>query len=583
MCRGSADDLRRMINKAASSLMALRNLGRPIDEWNDWIVFHICEKLDPETRQLWEQEQGSVEDVPTWKDLDKFLQGRVRALSVAGSQPQGARVQSKSKTRSYHTSSTQRSDKQSSANLKAQFICGCCSGNHLITFCEGFRRLSPTERRSKAAEKSLCFICLVTGHQARQCRSTRVCQTCNAKHNTMLHLPENTVAEQQQVVQTNTASCTSKVIESPVRVLLATAIVNVRGSTGEDHQMRALLDKGSESSFISERAAETLNLPRQREKVEIVGLNGVAAGRSKQSIVMCISDRHGGGFSIQVHALIIPRVTSQLERFSIGAKHNWPHISNLVLADPDYLKSHTIDILLGSDVYGTLLQPGLRQSNGLPTAQNTSFGWILSGKVAACHAIKVNELAVMAHHSISIDDQLARFWEIEETTSIRQHTAEEQKCEKFYDETVTRDANGRLHVRLPMKTIDIDFGESQRFAVQRQLQIERRFHTNPKFAKQYREFMDQYCTLGHMREVRETKPNCTRDRSIEPSSRREYYILRHAVIKEGSTTTKLRVVFDAFRRTMNGVSLNDQMMIGPRLQNDLTAIILRWRKFRIAF
>lgn len=59
VCGGSADDLRRIINKTASSLLALRN------EWNDWVVFHICEKLDNETRRMWEQKQGSEEELPT--------------------------------------------------------------------------------------------------------------------------------------------------------------------------------------------------------------------------------------------------------------------------------------------------------------------------------------------------------------------------------------------------------------------------------------------------------------------------------------------------------------------------------------
>lgn len=45
-CEESADDLRRLSSKTASSLLALRNLGRNIDEWNDWIIFYVCEKLD---------------------------------------------------------------------------------------------------------------------------------------------------------------------------------------------------------------------------------------------------------------------------------------------------------------------------------------------------------------------------------------------------------------------------------------------------------------------------------------------------------------------------------------------------------
>lgn len=43
----------------------------------------------------------------------------------------------------------------------------------------------------------------------------------------------------------------------------------------------------------------------------------------------------------------------------------------------------------------------------------------------------------------------------------------------------------------------------------------------------------------------------------------EYHISHHAVIKETSTSTKLRFVFDASMKTSNGVSLSDLLLVGP--------------------
>jgi len=48
------------------------------------------------------------------------------------------------------------------------------------------------------------------------------------------------------------------------------------------------------------------------------------------------------------------------------------------------------------------------------------------------------------------------------------------------------------------------------------------------------------------------------------------------VIRESSSTTKLRVVFNASRNTHNGTSLNDHLLVGPKLQQDLPAIVTRW-------
>lgn len=297
---------------------------------------------------------------------------------------------------------------------------------------------------------------------------------------------------------------------------------------------------------------------------------------------MEVNDRHGFGFTLKVQAMIISRVTGSLANMSVCDKNRWSHNTNLVLADPEYMEPHSVDFLLGSDVYGTLLRPGIRERDGLTTAQNTAFGWILSGNVPMQNKEERIVHKVLLNHA-TIDDQLAKFWEIEETSSIRRLTADEKSCETFYEKTVSRDIHGRIHVRIPMKHDDVIFGESQRFAVQRQLLIERRFETNPYFAKEYRKYMAQYYELGHMREVVGAPVDLTRNRAMLLTSRLEYYISHHAVINEASSTTKLRVVFDASRRTTNGVALNEQMLIGPRLQDNLTAIMMRWRKSQFAF
>lgn len=72
-CGENADDLRRLTNKIASSLLALRNLDRPVDEWDDWVVFHVLDKVGSETRRLWEQHQANTVELSTWGDLDTFL------------------------------------------------------------------------------------------------------------------------------------------------------------------------------------------------------------------------------------------------------------------------------------------------------------------------------------------------------------------------------------------------------------------------------------------------------------------------------------------------------------------------------
>ena len=49
-----------------------------------------------------------------------------------------------------------------------------------------------------------------------------------------------------------------------------------------------------------------------------------------------------------------------------------------------------------------------------------------------------------------------------------------------------------------------------------------------------------------------------------------------------SLPTKVHPVFDASAKEINGVSLNDCLETGPNMMPDLPAILLRFRRWRIA-
>ena len=69
----------------------------------------------------------------------------------------------------------------------------------------------------------------------------------------------------------------------------------------------------------------------------------------------------------------------------------------------------------------------------------------------------------------------------------------------------------------------------------------------------------------------------------QPPSQGTYYIPHHPVLKPTSSSTKLRVVFDASAPTSTGVTLNDTLQVGPTIQSDLISAILRFRTKGIAF
>lgn len=128
-----------------------------------------------------------------------------------------------------------------------------------------------------------------------------------------------------------------------------------------------------------------------------------------------------------------------------------------------------------------------------------------------------------------------------------------------------RAPSGRFIVSYPFVKDNPCFVDSRQMAVNRFRALERRFKSDRAFKLDYHKFMQEYLDLGHMELIR------------QPIDGAVFYLPHHGVFKADSTITKLRVVFDASAQCSNGLSLNQTLLIGPKLQLDVMAILLRFR------
>ncbi|XP_011861540.1 PREDICTED: uncharacterized protein LOC105558452 [Vollenhovia emeryi] len=262
------------------------------------------------------------------------------------------------------------------------------------------------------------------------------------------------------------------------------------------------------------------------------------------------------------------------------------HLTDLAWADDDPTSSHAIDVLIGADLYGELLLNGVRNSPaGRPIAQNSVLGWIISGPIAspiAARASTVTSYHVSSRQTIdslqgasepSLEQALHQFWEVEEVPRNILLTPSEEKCKAHFRLTHSRDSDGRYIVRLPFRNAPpIAIGESRAIAERVMNRLTTRLHSKSELRDEYRTFLHDYESLGHMREV---------PRSLDHT--KCVYIPHLPVIRKGSATTRLRVVFNASSLISNGSSLNDHLLAGPKLQNDLSSVILQWRTFQYIY
>ncbi|XP_058840931.1 uncharacterized protein LOC131696405 [Topomyia yanbarensis] len=303
--------------------------------------------------------------------------------------------------------------------------------------------------------------------------------------------------------------------------------------------------------------------------IQGIGSSSIASTRSV-SVAVAARSSEISSYAEEMCFHVLPKLTLALPTASFNPSQLClPEAA--ALADPWFYESGPIDMIIGAEYYVDLFEEGrYKATEDGPTLQKTVFGWIVSGRVpssSSSGAISTTNVCSTAE----IQDQLAKFWELETCRTTSTNSTEESACEKIFSETTFRDETGRFVVTLPKRqSIIKQLGDSKGTAVKRFMSLERRLAANPELKAQYSEFIHEYQALGHMSEV------------VEDTSDTVYHLPHHAVLKPDSTTTKLRVVFDASCRTSSGYSLNDALMVGPVVQDDLLDVILRFRLHRYA-
>lgn len=371
--------------------------------------------------------------------------------------------------------------------------------------------------------------------------------------------------------KTDLASYTASKINNDYAVLLATAQVRIKVNGDWSEPIRALIDQGSMASFISEGLVKNLKLNKIKNNVSVTGIAGEITEESKGSVDLEIIARYPTATTIKTRAIVLNKLISVLPGIDCDdsiLKNS--ELKGLILADPILYQNTRVDLILGADVFCEILLNGIiKSSNGGLLAQETIFGWILSGSIKKRDTgeTKNNKVITLIATVDELNENIKKFWELERVKSpqLPQFNSEDEYCMKYFNDTIRRNAEGRYIVSLPFKDNSEHLGNSKRMAMAQMFQLERRFMANKNLKKQYTAFINEYIAMGHM-------VKCSDEKILDAEG---FYLPHHAIFKE-STTTKLRVVFDASRKTSRGISLNEKMMIGPRLQEELFNIMIRF-------
>lgn len=567
-----ASDLERISRTFKENLAILNSFNLP--DKNFMLFQLLWSKLDRNTKEQFELEHNS-DDIPDFNRLQSFIEKRFRALVAAGfnvpsvnmSQPSTSKGMIKPKT------------------VLAVSVrpCVLCREAHGLTSCPTFLEFDPNTRFKCVKENNLCILCLSGSHSVKSCKSRQRCEQCKFSHNTLLHFndtnpPVTDSGEMQNSVDiTNPLAMVASKTNSAT--IFPTARVLVRDVHDNLVAVRVLLDSAAGCSFVTECCAKRLGLSVKQGRHAVNGI-GQAVAEPAGTLSCVISPSNGGSkntFSFE--AYILPTICSDMPSEPMDIS-SWQHIKDLDLADPSLHIPGPVDILLSVDIFASSLRPGLLYGDpGQPTAVNTIFGWILMGGCAtdicrsrfrrySCHAVT---------NSFSLDDSIKRFWELENVNSPNTVvlSKEDQLCEKYFVDNFRRTEEGRFVVPLPFADPSNKpvFSGSRTIALKRFSSLERKLQSNSEFSKNYIAFMEDYENCRHLE----------RCDPPEVDVGHFFYIPHHGILRPLSTSTPLRVVFDASARDGQGTSLNDTLLPGQKLQHNIFHLLLRFRWHKVVF
>ncbi|XP_041980961.1 uncharacterized protein LOC121734417 [Aricia agestis] len=271
----SHKSLRYIIDTVTKNLRALETLGQPIDNWDALIIYMVSTKLDPVSSSKWEEYRNNLSDLPLLSEFIEFLRNRADILETIVAnrnekyENKNAYQSNKHEQKSFFTSKLKHFNSTS---------CPLCKQAHRIVDCSIFQSYSPERKNIEVTKLKLCSNCLRRGHKAQDCRLGS-CRLCNEKHNTMLHKNLDEISD--NATNNNDISPQSSPVSMSVystgQVLLGTALVEVTNPVNKNTYLaRALLDAGSQSSFMTKNLKQKIGLiNRNPDSLIISGINNV--------------------------------------------------------------------------------------------------------------------------------------------------------------------------------------------------------------------------------------------------------------------------------------------------------------------
>ena len=356
--------------------------------------------------------------------------------------------------------------------------------------------------------------------------------------------------------------------------------VKVYGADGLETTTYALLDQASEASFIYANLAKELHLEGPKGILSVKLLTGTTSIEAeKVDVILKSADPATDGTKLLTRDVIVTdRLGVQLKIAPTKDDvEPWEHLSDI---DFPRVELDDILILIGADNPEMFITEQVR-TGGVekPWGFKYKLGWALMGPTNKLRASQV-DVNLLQHSNAAMDemvfkDVVKQFFHndgLVVVTSIKRVMSnEDKKAEKMMDRSA-RVTDGHYEIGMLWKVQNTQLPNNREVALKRFQYLKTRLKKDKDLNEKYKAKIQEYIKKGYAGKLRPEE--------INKVSQKIWY-LPHYPVYHQAKPGKIRIVFDATAK-FKGTSLNENLIHGPNLANEIIQVLFRFRKEQVA-
>lgn len=482
------------------------------------------------------------------------------------------------------------------ANLRTGSKSGECllhsSTGHDITECHKFKSCNSRERFELLKSNGICFRCLRGYHPARSCKVGKLCdvriegqELCNRNHHPLLHF---------ESIEGNCHN-TVGLSENAFPILLNISTVNCGNQS-----VTVLWDPASDVSLITNRMAKKLGLKGNEISLSVIKVGNTIEHYESKQYCVPLTDKTGKVWNVEAAGM--NEISSRVKRIdTTKVPELFVGISQADVDRP----AGEIDMLIGVN-YSELLPKVIQSNKGLQLLEN-QFGLSIRGKHEEItgRTSNTNHVLVRTHKlsgsitlnqirsdsTDSLKNKLDQFFAVEEMgikcdpqcvrcmcrgcPGISCLSLKEERELILIEEGLMYEEEQKCwRVRYPWVKDPNSLKNNLKVANARLKTTENRLmKLGDEYASRYQSEIEDMVTRGVARKLSNDE--------IQQYKGPVHYIHHHEVLKPGSSSTPVRIVFNS-SATYMGQKLNDFWAKGPDVLNSLMGVLFRFRRDNVA-